>query len=95
MHSGHQALRSPPHDSRAGMSETSPPGVPRPVGMDANQLKARLYATSEVHNNARPQLKVIMRRRSRSSEVGKLSVLILVVQFFLCRPLLYERSNPN
>ena len=70
MYSGHQALHSPPLDpggepgARAGVFSR-----PQPMGMDANQLKARLYATSEVHSNTRPQFKVV-RRRSKTSEVS-------------------------
>ena len=32
------------------------------VGINAQQLRARLYATSEIHTNARPQLKATRRR---------------------------------
>ena len=43
--------------------------APRPQGLDSNQLKARLYAKSEVHTSSRPVLKVV-RRRPRRDEVG-------------------------
>ena len=55
----------------------SPPGgqhgmpqlvAPRPQGLDSNQLKARLYAKSEIHTSTRPVLKVV-RRRPRKDEV--------------------------
>lgn len=59
----------------------SPPGgqhgmpqlvAPRPQGLDSNQLKARLYAKSEIHTSTRPVLKVV-RRRPRKDEVRRRS----------------------
>ncbi len=41
------------------------------VGMNAEKLKARLYATSELMTNARPQLKMI--RSSRSPNTAQVS----------------------
>ena len=45
------------------------------AGMNAEQLKARLYATSEIHTNARPQLRVARRRSNTSEVVGSTLVL--------------------
>lgn len=60
---------------RTGNPQASSPGetkyyVPTDpsVGMNTEQLKARLYATSEIYTNSRPQLKVA-RRRSTTSDV--------------------------
>ena len=39
------------------------------IGMNVEQLRARLYATSEIHTSSRPQLKV-SRRRSNTAEVN-------------------------
>ena len=36
--------------------------VGRSAGVNAEQLRARLYATSEIHTNCRPQLKMNRRR---------------------------------
>ena len=40
-----------------------------PIRMSADQLKSRLYATSEIHTNAAPQLRMA-RRRSKTTDVS-------------------------
>lgn len=60
---------SPPRPSpaRGGGGGGKGPHPPRlmptkPLGLDSSQLKARLYATSEIHCSTRPALKVVRRK---------------------------------
>ena len=41
-----------------------------PVGISAEQLRARLYATSEIHTDSRPQLKFARRRSNTDVSPG-------------------------
>ena len=59
--------------------------APRPQGLDSNQLKARLYAKSEIHTSTRPVLKVV-RRRPRKDEVRKLVPALAIHALWISQP---------
>ena len=54
------------------------------VAMDANQLKARLFASSEIHSSNRPQLRVARRRRSKTDEVHHNMYCCIIMYVTLC-----------
>lgn len=76
MHSaGHQL--SPP-DPTSPLEGQRPRLVAQPMGLSSEQLRARLYAKSEIHSNTRPALKMVRRRPGREEVSGCLHLLGLL-----------------
>ena len=71
---------SPPLDTPHGVREgTRLPLVTQPIGLDSDQLRARIYAKSEIHTSTRPALKVVRRRRPKREEEVRPSVWVVSV----------------